>query len=358
MTILSTTSAMMTVRGYFSFLGSDFRIVRLITMVAVLWLLTPWWGRCATCCSCSSSGGRSSWCSSLSWPDSWSPRAPVCTSRRRSTRRCHLADSPDPGRPLRGRARRDHHCLVVRRSGEIAHHDRHHGSVDGGLGPHPHENRFGGLLDRHLGGRHQPLLRRERVRRAFAITLVVAALVTLSFAPVIGSWLSRGQSGEQITALTGRTQTWSALLAQPRTEVNTLFGYGMSNASFNGLPIDSSWLSTYLEQGLVGDVIEGAVVLTLLLVACFSPRGPRPRGGAVLGCLLPHRVLHRNRSRRCVALSARSDGGDVGAHDSRHQHQAIRAIDCLRRGWFAPRVARGLTAKVDAGGQLGCAQSG
>ena len=30
-----------------------------------------------------------------------------------------------------------------------------------------------------------------------------------------------------------------------------------------------------LDQGLVGDVIDGSVLLLLLLVACFSPRGPR-----------------------------------------------------------------------------------
>jgi hypothetical protein len=48
----------------------------------------------------------------------------------------------------------------------------------------------------------------------------------------------------------------------------------MSNDSFDGLPIDSSWLSTYLDQGLVGDVIDGALLLLLLLLALSRPRGP------------------------------------------------------------------------------------
>jgi hypothetical protein len=49
----------------------------------------------------------------------------------------------------------------------------------------------------------------------------------------------------------------------------------MSNDSYDGLPIDSSWLSTYLDQGLVGDVLDGLVLLTLLAVAVASPAGPR-----------------------------------------------------------------------------------
>ena len=107
------------------------------------------------------------------------------------------------------------------------------------------------------------------------MTAVVACVAALSFAPFLGAWFNRGESKGELTGLSGRTQVWTALLAQPRTEVNTLFGYGMSNDSFNGLPIDSSWYSTYLDQGLVGDVIDGAVLLLLFLLAAFSPRGPR-----------------------------------------------------------------------------------
>ena len=60
----------------------------------------------------------------------------------------------------------------------------------------------------------------------------------------------------------------------PRTEVNTLFGYGMSNDSFDGLPIDSSWFSAYLDQGIVGDVLDGLVLVSLVAVALTRPRGP------------------------------------------------------------------------------------
>jgi hypothetical protein len=52
------------------------------------------------------------------------------------------------------------------------------------------------------------------------------------------------------------------------------FGYGMSNDSFGGLPIDSSWVSTYDDQGLFGDAIIGSALVLLLILALLSPRGP------------------------------------------------------------------------------------
>jgi hypothetical protein len=116
---------------------------------------------------------------------------------------------------------------------------------------------------------------RKRVRKALLVTVVIGGLIALSFAPFLSSWFTRGQTSRQLTDFTGRTDVWNAVEAQPRTEVNTFFGYGMSNDSFNGLPIDSSWFSTYLDQGLFGDVVDGGVLLLLLLIALLSPSGPR-----------------------------------------------------------------------------------
>jgi hypothetical protein len=115
---------------------------------------------------------------------------------------------------------------------------------------------------------------RKRVRTAFSIALVIVALGLLSFAPFFNHWFARGQSSQEIAALTGRSQVWSQLLAEPRSEVRVLFGFGMSNDGFNGLSIDSSWLSTYLDQGLVGDILIGSALILLLLKALISPRGP------------------------------------------------------------------------------------
>src|SRR6185312_13923337 len=74
--------------------------------------------------------------------------------------------------------------------------------------------------------------------------------------------------------LNGRTNAWSAVVAQPRTEVNAILGYGLSYDGINGIPIDSSWLATYQDQGLVGDVLQGLVLISLLIMALISPRGP------------------------------------------------------------------------------------
>jgi len=115
---------------------------------------------------------------------------------------------------------------------------------------------------------------RKRVRRAFLVTFLVALLIVLSFAPFVSRWFTRGENLHQLGNLTGRTAVWTALVHQPRGEVATLFGYGMSNDSFNGLPIDSSWLSIYQAQGLVGDVIVAVALVLLLLIALMAPRGP------------------------------------------------------------------------------------
>lgn len=115
---------------------------------------------------------------------------------------------------------------------------------------------------------------RKRVRRIFVVGIVVVGIAALSFAPVVSAWFTRGQDSQALTGLTGRTANWSAMLAQPRTEVNTLFGFGLSNDGFDGRPLDSSWMSTYLDQGLVGDFLDGVVLLTLLVLALISPRGP------------------------------------------------------------------------------------
>ena len=106
------------------------------------------------------------------------------------------------------------------------------------------------------------------------VAILVVGFGALSFAPLVTGWFARGENSQALTNLTGRTNVWSAVLDQQRTEVNTFLGYGMSNDGFDGLPIDSSWLSTYQDQGLVGDVLDGLVLVSLLIAALISPRGP------------------------------------------------------------------------------------
>ena len=52
-----------------------------------------------------------------------------------------------------------------------------------------------------------------------------------------------------------------------------IFGFGLSNDSFNGLSIDSNWLASYQTQGLYGVVICAMMLLFLLVTAYFTPRG-------------------------------------------------------------------------------------
>ena len=46
----------------------------------------------------------------------------------------------------------------------------------------------------------------------------------------------------------------------------------MSNKSFQGLPIDSNWLASYLDQGLFGIAVSAAILVFLLMTAFFQPR--------------------------------------------------------------------------------------
>lgn len=109
---------------------------------------------------------------------------------------------------------------------------------------------------------------KSRARKLFAIGGTVVTIVVLTLSSVLTTWLARGEGTKELTNLTGRTKVWGPLLALPRDRFQELFGFGLSNSSFNGLPIDSNWLSSYQEQGLVGVAIC-ALVLTLLLVMAY-----------------------------------------------------------------------------------------
>ena len=78
------------------------------------------------------------------------------------------------------------------------------------------------------------------------------ALVVMTLSGVVTTWLARGEGTQQLTSLTGRTTVWSAVVNIPRDKFQVIFGFGLSNKSFNGLPIDSNWLASYLDQGLFG----------------------------------------------------------------------------------------------------------
>ncbi len=121
----------------------------------------------------------------------------------------------------------------------------------------------------------------RRVRRTLASASIIAIFVLVPLAPLLSNWLVRGQTTSQLTNLSGRTKVWPLVLSEPRPETNKIFGSGLSNASVigqnaavNGLPIDSSWIATYQDQGVVGVVLEAVMFLVLSGMALSRPRGP------------------------------------------------------------------------------------
>src|SRR5215472_8580034 len=119
------------------------------------------------------------------------------------------------------------------------------------------------------------IVAKARVRKFLVAASGVVLIVALTLSNVIATWLARGEGTHQLANLTGRTKVWGPLLALPRDKFQEIFGFGLSNDSFNGLPIDSNWLAAYQTQGLFGIFICAALLLFLLVTAYFQPRGVR-----------------------------------------------------------------------------------
>ncbi|MEU0385595.1 O-antigen ligase domain-containing protein [Streptomyces chartreusis] len=108
-------------------------------------------------------------------------------------------------------------------------------------------------------------------RRFFAWAVVCATVAAVAFSSALQAWFLRGQSQENFSNLTGRAKVWHALLAAPRTTTEYLFGTGLGDKSFGGLPIDNSWLAVYQEQGMTGVVLVAAFLIVLGGVALLRP---------------------------------------------------------------------------------------
>ncbi|AYL39190.1 O-antigen ligase domain-containing protein [Streptomyces fungicidicus] len=108
-------------------------------------------------------------------------------------------------------------------------------------------------------------------RRFFTWAVACAAVAAVGFGSVLQAWFLRGQSQENFASLTGRAKVWDALLAAPRTTSEYVFGAGLGDKSFGGLPIDNSWLAVYHEQGVFGVTLVAAAVAVLGGVALLRP---------------------------------------------------------------------------------------
>ncbi|HET7355109.1 MAG TPA: hypothetical protein VFJ09_00365 [Nocardioidaceae bacterium] len=111
-----------------------------------------------------------------------------------------------------------------------------------------------------------------RVRKFFGMSAVLISLGVMTAAGFATTWLARGESTEGLATLTGRTNFWALVLGQPRNTFQRVFGFGLSNASINGLPIDSNWLASYMMEGLVGVAVCAMILAFLFGSAAFHDR--------------------------------------------------------------------------------------
>jgi hypothetical protein len=114
------------------------------------------------------------------------------------------------------------------------------------------------------------LATRTRARKLFATATMGAVIATLALSGFIASWLARGENTNELLNLSGRTNVWIQILAAPRDKLQVIFGSGLSVSSFNGLSIDSNWLASYQELGLIGVTICATILVFLLISAGFS----------------------------------------------------------------------------------------
>jgi hypothetical protein len=114
-----------------------------------------------------------------------------------------------------------------------------------------------------------------RVRKFYAGAGLVLLIVITTLSGFLTTWLARGQEEDQLSSFTGRTEVWGPLLAFPRDRFHEVVGFGLSNKSFNGLPIDSNWLAAYWDLGLIGVGLCAALLLFVLVDAYFQPSGPQ-----------------------------------------------------------------------------------
>ena len=115
------------------------------------------------------------------------------------------------------------------------------------------------------------ILTSAAARRFFTWAVLCATVAAVAFSSALQAWFLRGQSQENFASLTGRAKVWHALLAAPRTTSQYLFGMGLGDKSFDGLPIDNSWLAVYNEQGVTGIALVAAIIVVLGGVALLRP---------------------------------------------------------------------------------------
>jgi hypothetical protein len=254
------------------FLGSNYRAVRYLLFVVVLWLLTPWWGRrdmlllrchrrvvwvalgTVLLGAVVSPGLAFSFEGRLAgviwpiWPTGVAHLAATLFGTSVVLWMCRV---------ITGR----HACLALLISGIVL------------VATHTRTAVVGTLVGLAVATASL-MLGHVRARRVTLLSGAATAVAAMFFASALTTWALRGQSTQEVGEFTGRTKVWSAVFDTPRPLVENLFGSGLSNQSFRGLPIDSSWVSVFVDQGLVGVFLLSTTLLLLVIMAATREPGP------------------------------------------------------------------------------------
>jgi hypothetical protein len=253
--------------------GSTYRAVRLVLFVLVLWFLTSWWGRPDLPLL-----RAHLLCMRVILVSVWVGAAMAPGNAFGSQGRLSGLVWPIPPPQVAHYAAVLLGCTVVLWfCGVVTGRSMVVTLVAGGaalLATHTRTALLGTVLGLVVAGASL-FLRHVRVRRTTAGVGLSAIAIWTVFSPQIVSWLARGQSAQDLTQLTGRTRVWDAASQQQRTMMQELFGSGLGNKSFDGLPIDSNWVATNLELGRLGVALVIAMLLALFLAAVSRPAGPR-----------------------------------------------------------------------------------
>jgi O-antigen ligase len=270
LTVMATVAFAVSIRGYFG-VGSDVRAIRLLGFVAMLWLTSPWWGRAdmallhahrrwlliaigTVVVGAAIAPGKAFYEGRLDgaiWPIPPTQVAHYCALAVGITAVLWLSGQ--------GSTRRSWTIMGIATLVLLLTHTR---------------TALLALVAGLIVASASLFLARSRVRQAILIAVIVCAVVGLTLLPILTTFLERGQNLQELSEFTGRTNVWHDLLTLPRTFGHEVFGFGLSNKSFGGLPIDDSWLATYQDLGLFGDIMDGLMLVTLFTFAFMRPRGP------------------------------------------------------------------------------------
>lgn len=271
LSVLAVLALVVSLHNQF-FLGSNYRAVRYLLFVVVLWLLTPWWGRrdmlllrchrrvvwvalgTVLLGAVVSPGLAFSFEGRLAgviwpiWPTGVAHLAATLFGTSVVLWMCRV---------ITGR----HACVALLISGIVL------------VATHTRTAVVGTLVGLAVATASL-MLGHVRARRVTLLSGAAMAVAAMFFASALTTWALRGQSTQEVGEFTGRTKVWSAVFDTPRPLIENLFGSGLSNQSFRGLPIDSSWVSVFVDQGLVGVFLLSTTLLLLFIMAATREPGP------------------------------------------------------------------------------------